>query len=163
MTMTDIPNFSAATLREAISTVFSTMVFMNTDHLAELEENLAEESCIMGSISFIGLFEGSLTVRCSMACAKDITMNLLAFDDESEMEPSDIPDAIGEVANMTMGTVKTLLYDDVGELNVSSPSVFSGKMLNNELRAGQVKLSTTVGVDDTYCLEVHMLYKNGKK
>lgn len=163
MEMIETPIFSPITLRDAVSKVFSTMVFMSTNPAASITENLSAETCIMGNIAFLGLFEGALTVRCSMACAKEITMNLLAFDDDSEMEPSDIPDAIGEVANMIMGTVKTLLYDQVGELTVSSPSVFSGMMLNNEMRAGQVRISASIGVDSTYCLEVNMIYKNGKQ
>ncbi len=151
------------TLRDATKEIFSTMIFMNVDPMAQVEENLSEESCIIGTIAFMGKYDGFLTIRCSQACAKAITMNLLALDDESEMEPSDIPDAIGEVANMVMGSVKSKLYDVVGELSVATPSVFSGRMMTPELRAGDVKLSTTVGIDEMYCFEVHFIYLDREK
>lgn len=161
--MDNVLNLKATTLQNAVNTVFTTMIFMDTDLYAQVEENLDEKSCTMGTISFVGKVDGSLTIRCSMECAKAITMNLLGLDDESEMEPSDVPDAIGEVANMIMGMVKSELYDQVEELSVSAPSVFDGKMMTNKLRSGEVQLSITLGIDDIYCFEVHIVYAMGKE
>jgi len=149
-------------LREAITEVFNTMIFMDVNPQAEMKEYLADDPCIMGSITFTGKFEGALTIRCSTSCAKAITMNLLAMEDEEEIQPFDIPDAIGEVGNMTMGMLKSRLYDQLGEISISVPTVVSGTSLTNELRAGEVKLSTTVGVGDQYCLEVNLIYMDPK-
>ncbi len=158
----DLCNPSA--LREAITEVFNTMVFMEINSSGPIEEDLGDQPCILGSVSFRGLFDGSLSISCSAACAKEITMNLLAFEDEDEMEPSDIPDAIGEVANMTMGTLKTMLYDRLGEITVSVPTVVSGCSMCNALRAGEVKLSATVAVADQYCVQLNLvhMYSGGK-
>lgn len=147
-----------STLREAVSEVFNTMVFMEISPGATMEEELQEKPCVLSSISFMGLFDGSLSICCSMECAKEITMNLLAFEDEDEMQPSDIPDAIGEVANMTMGSLKTKLYDRLGEISVSVPTVVTGASMANQLRAGEVKLSATVCLADQYCLQVNLVY-----
>ena len=146
------------TLRSSISEVFDSMIFMEVSPESDLCENLEEQYCIMGSISFTGIFEGSLSFRCSMECAKEITMNLLAFEDEEEMEESDIPDAIGEVANMTMGTIKSKLYEYMGEISVSAPTVITGAGLVNRLRAGEVKLSATLCVNGKYCIQTCLLY-----
>jgi chemotaxis protein CheX len=150
-----------STLREAAKEVFSTMVFMNIEPIAQIEENFSQEGCIIGTVAFSGKLEGALTILCGQACAKAITMNLLALDSEDQISPSDIADAIGEVSNMVMGSVKSRIYEHAGELSVSVPAVFSGKMMTPELRAGQVKISTTVALDDTYCLEVHFVYMDG--
>ena len=150
-----------STLREAISEVFSTMVFMDITP-GPIEEELDGPSCMMGTISFTGIFNGALSICCSTPCAKEITMNLLAFEDEDEMQESDIPDAVGEVSNMVMGTLKTKLYDQLGEIAVSVPTVVSGASMKNQLRAGEVKLSAAVGIADQYCMHVNLVYQVGE-
>lgn len=151
-----------STLREAISQVFTSMVFMAIDPIAPINETISKETCVCASVSFMGKFEGSLTVRGSIACAKAITINLLAFEEDDPIEQSDIADAMGEISNMIMGSIKSLAYDTVGELAVSAPTIFSGQEMVHHLRAGEACVSTTVGVDDQYCLEVHLVYINGK-
>ena len=146
-------------LRDAIAEVFNSMVFMEVSPECELVEHMdTDEESIMGTITFTGVFEGALSIRCGMECAKEITMNLLAFEDEDEMEESDIPDAIGEVSNMTMGTIKSMLYEQVGEISVSVPTVVSGSTMVNRLRAGEVKLAATVAISGQYCIQADLLY-----
>lgn len=150
-----------STLRDAVAEVFSTMIFMEIN-AGPIEEDLDGVSCIMGTISFTGIFNGSLSIYCSLPCAKEITMNLLAFEDEDEMEESDIPDAVGEVSNMVMGSLKTRLYDRLGEISVSVPTVVTGASMKNQLRAGEVKLSAAVGISEQYCMTVNLVYQAGE-
>ncbi|MBN2686171.1 MAG: chemotaxis protein CheX [Pontiellaceae bacterium] len=160
--MNDNPVCSLGTLREAISQVFTSMVFMAIDPTAPIDERIDHEKSVFASVSFMGKYDGSLTVRGSIDCAKAITANLLAFEEDDPIEQSDIADAMGEIANMIMGSIKSLAYDTVGELVVSAPTVFSGQEMIHHLRAGEACLSTTVGVDDIYCLEVHLVNLDGK-
>lgn len=150
------------TLRDAVSQVFTTMIFMAIDPTAPIDEEVQEEAGVIASVSFMGKFEGSIYLRCSLKCAKAITINLLGLDEEDEIEESDMADAMGEVANMTFGSMKSLAYEQVGELIASTPSVYTGKRMEQHLRAGETRLSTTVGVDDAYCLEIHMIYMDEK-
>jgi CheY-specific phosphatase CheX len=151
-------------LAEAITEIFNSMVFMEVGSVDGIDEDLLNEPCVMGMLSFTGAFDGSISICCSSKCAKEITMNLLAFEDEEEMESSDIPDAIGEVTNMTMGALKTRLYDQFGELAVSVPTVVRGAALLNELRAGEIKLGAKVGINDQYMIQVNFVYiKSGEK
>ncbi|MBN2163959.1 MAG: chemotaxis protein CheX [Pontiellaceae bacterium] len=154
--------FTADVLREAVNQVFTSMIFMSVDPTAPINEPVTQQTSVMASVSFMGNFEGSLTLRCSMACAKAVTANLLGFEEDEPIEQSDIADAMGEVSNMVLGSVKSATYDKVGELIASAPTVFSGDHMEHHLRAGEVRLSTTVGVDDTYCMEVHVVYIDGK-
>ncbi len=160
--MNEKPICGISTLREAISQVFTSMVFMAIDPTASIDETIDHETSVFASVSFMGKYEGSLTVRGSIDCAKAITSNLLALEENDPIEQSDIADAMGEIANMIMGSVKSLDYGTVGELAVSAPTVFSGHEMIHHLRAGEACLSTTVAVDDIYCLEVHLVYLNGK-
>ena len=155
--------FSAEILRTALDQVFTSMIFMSVDPKAPIDESINDQASVMASVSFMGNFDGSLTLRCSLDCAKAIAVNLLAMEEDEPVEQTDIADAMGEVANMTLGSVKSATYSIVGELTASAPSVFSGTHMEHHLRAGEVRLSTTVGVDDLYCMEVHVVYMDGKK
>ncbi len=79
------------------------------------------------------------------------------------MQDSDIPDAMGEVVNMTMGILKRLLYDKVGEISVSVPSVHRGASLQSQSLAGQTKLTTMVGISDRHCMAGSLVYRKAEK
>lgn len=149
-------------LREAVTEVFETMMFMDVEE-APAPELIDHQSCILGSISFKGKFDGTLNMICTLPCATSITLNVLGLDDENEIDHSDIPDAIGEVANMTMGSIKAKLYQSVGDLSVSVPMVVSGEHLETELRKGDTLLETHVLVDGIFPLGLKLVYRGGQQ
>jgi chemotaxis protein CheX len=156
--MTNLDINGARVLKEAVSEVFETMFFMDVVPLKETNENLNIAPCIMSSISFTGNYHGSMTIVCSHTCAKSIAMNVLAMEDEDEMEPSDIPDAMGEVANMTMGSTKSRLYEKMGELAVGVPMVISGEKLVNQLRENDYMDEVLVLIDGLYTMKLTLVY-----
>jgi chemotaxis protein CheX len=67
-----------------------------------------------------GEWQGAVLVQCSVGAASAITRLLLRTDD---VEPADVRDALGEVANMIGGNVKALLP---GPSRLSLPAVVEG-------------------------------------
>ena len=63
---------------------------------------------------------------------------MLCMDDCSALGDSEIIDAIGEIANMIMGGVKTRVQHEVTNIEISIPSVVHGRQLRNRLGEGTV-------------------------
>ena len=70
-------------------------------------------------------------------------------------------DAIGEVTNMVMGSVKARLNGTVGNLNVSIPTVVRGKKIENSLSDDASEVSIKVNIENEYVAEFLLLYREG--
>ena len=66
---------------------------------------------------------------------------------------------IEEIANMVMGGVKSRLLENISNLEISIPSVISGKKLKNSLGEGAEKISVKVNIEDEYVAELLLLYR----
>jgi CheY-specific phosphatase CheX len=152
----DLDINSPRILHEAACEIFETMVFMDVSRCPESDAEVAPG--VLSRVSFSGNFQGSLTMICSKECALAITMNLLALDDPSEVEDSDIPDTMGEIANMTMGAVKSRLYEKMGELSVSVPSVFCGDNMTPLLCENEQVGKAYITIDDEHQMQLHFNY-----
>ncbi len=84
----------------------------------------------------------------------------IAIDKIEEIDEEDICDAIGEIANMVMGSVKKRLAESAGNLEVSIPSVVSGRELRNNLGEGAQKASVRINIEDEYIAELSLLYQD---
>ena len=149
--------FSTALLGGATE-VFETMVFMDLEESCEPSVNIEGDS-IQGSITFSNSIEGCLTIRCGMPCAKVVAVNMLGLDACDEIDNSEICDAIGEITNMVMGSVKSRLVIDTGELQVSIPTVVCGQNLANSLGERASKVVVKVSTDEEHIIEFSFLYR----
>jgi len=129
-------------LLDSAKEVFESMVFMS---LEKCDEGLPQspDATLLGTITFTGELEGCLTVCCGMSCAKTISAGMLCMDSPDELSDDDVVDAMGEICNMVMGSVKTRLQDHVESLTISIPSVVEGR----ELRSRQTEGATRVEVN----------------
>jgi len=147
---------------EGAKEVFETMIFMDIEKSSEPEQEI-EGNTLLGSITFKGDIEGNLvgclTICCGTACAKIIALNMLGMEPADELSEEEVRDAIGEVTNMVMGSVKTRLQDSVGDLQVSIPTVISGRWLENSLGEKASKVSIKVNIEDEYPAELSLLYR----
>jgi len=116
------------TVLDAAREVFETMIFMDIEASAETNPPL-EGSTLLGSITFRGSLDGCLTICLSETCARGIAANMLGVDKPEEVDEVAIADAIGEVANMTMGSVKHRIQNTYTDIHVSIPTVIAGKQL----------------------------------
>ncbi|RKY09361.1 MAG: hypothetical protein DRP66_02420 [Planctomycetota bacterium] len=144
-------------LLESAKEIFETMVFMDLAECTEPAEN-AEDCALLGTITFKGALEGCLAFCCSVPCARAIAMNMLGIDTSEEIAEEDVCDAIGEICNMVMGSVKKRLAESAGNLEVSIPSVVSGRQLKNNMGEGSHKTTVKINIEDEYVTELSLLY-----
>ena len=113
-------------LVDATQEIFTGMVMME---IAQDGEPLAElgtmKDSITGMVGLAGTHKGMLAVHFPNSLALAITTSFLGMD-VTEMN-EDVQDAIGEIANMLGGNVKTILSDKGRDIQLSLPSTISGE------------------------------------
>jgi chemotaxis protein CheX len=139
--------------------VFETMVFMGLEESSEQSATLNEEA-LLGTITFKGKLEGCLGFCCTLQCAQIIAANMLGMDSNATLTEDDINDAIGEIANMVMGALKTRIQDGIGTIEVSIPSVVQGRQLRNSLGEGSDRVLIQGNLDG-HPAELSLLYREG--
>jgi len=149
-------------LLESAKEIFETMIFMDLTEITETGRDIEGET-LLGSITFKGGMEGCLTICCNTSCAQSITRNMLGLDTDDEITDEDTCDAIGEVSNMLMGSVKKRMADSSGDIQVSIPTVVSGKELKNNLGDAAKKISTVLNIEEEYVAELSLLYRENTK
>ena len=148
-------------LLEGAKEVFCTMISGNIES-CESDQDIEGDS-LLGSITFNGDLEGCLAICCSVPCAKTIAVNMLAMDPSEELSEEEICDALGEVTNMVMGSVKSRIQKAASDISVSIPTVVSGRDLQNSLGEGAIKALVKVKFQDEYIAELSMLYRESSK
>lgn len=145
--------------------VFETMIFMDIRQSTEQDgqETHHKSDTFLGSITFTGEIEGCLSICCSVPCAKAIAQNMLGMAQTDELGESEISDAIGEVANMVLGSFKSRIQETVGNLNVSIPTVVKGQALNARMGEDASRTVINVNIADEYGAEFSLLYRQEKK
>ena len=143
--------------------VFETMIFMDLDQCFDEEQKITDDT-LLSSITFKGDFNGCLTICCSSDCARSIGINMLGMDSGEKISREDTYDALGEVANMVMGSVKTKIQKNTGNISVSIPMVMSGReIVTNLSDVSAVKTLLRVTIDSKYIAEFCLLYKDNTK
>ena len=138
--------------------IFETMIFMDLLPTDEPDETI-EGDAVLSSITFKGDIEGCLGICCEKICAQAVTMNMLGFDSIEGIADEDICDAMGEVANMVMGSVKRRLHDTYSNLELSIPQVVNGRQLKHNLGEGTQQVTLKVKIEDEYTAEFSLLYR----
>lgn len=146
------------TVIESAKEVFETMIFMDLTEATEPDQHI-EGEVLLSSITFKGNIEGCLGICCSIPCAQAIAINMLGIDTADELTEEDTYDAIGEIANMVMGSIKSRLLEKVDNLEVSIPFVVSGRELKNNLGEKTKKIMVKVNIEDEYVAELSLLYR----
>jgi chemotaxis protein CheX len=127
--------------------VFETMIFMSLEPCSDGAAVVADDG-LLGTITFKGSLEGCVGICCSLACAKSVAANMLGMEPGAELSESEVCDAIGEVANMIMGSFKTRIIESVGDVQVSIPSVICGNRLDTMMLEGQERVYIPVMLDE---------------
>jgi chemotaxis protein CheX len=109
---------------------------------------------VSGCVQFTGAWEGAVTIECSADLARRAAATMFGVD-PAAASVADTQDAIGELANMTGGNVKSLLPEPC---RLSLPTVVEGSDYSTRLAGG--RLVTTVAFDcDGSALVVRLLQK----
>lgn len=110
---------------QAVGEIFSTMLFLDVTALSTEPTSSSEQRMLSGMIGFAGTLKGTVIIHLPKAVAIAITNAFLELDlDEVNDE---VKDAIGELANMVAGGIKYLLPEQGHDVQLSIPSVISGR------------------------------------
>ncbi len=114
-------------LWEGAAEAFETMVMLP---ISEVEADAAGaggvETSLTGSLTFGGPLQGALLVQCDLDSAGAIARSMMMMEADEEIEEGEIKDAIGEIANLVLGGLKSRVAGTVGEIKVSVPTVVKG-------------------------------------
>lgn len=116
----------ALDLAESTKTLFETMVMLDLQHTtSSLVDDTHIKTDIIGMVSFTGRYYGVIALFCSQKFSLKIATNLLMT--EVTQLTIDVKDAIGEIANMIAGAVKTKIAAYYGDMHLSIPIVIAGE------------------------------------
>lgn len=146
---------------DAAREVFETMIFMDVETDGQ-DHPPVDGPCLLGSITFKGHLEGCLAVCVGKETAERIARNMLALEPEQPISLNETCDAIGEVANMIMGSIKTRLQDAYPSIEVSIPSVITGRELRNTLGEKSERATVNATLDEKDGIEFTLLYRQSK-
>lgn len=149
-------------LIESAKEVFETMIFMDIQESTDSQQQ-TQGDLILGSITFSGDLDGCLGIQLTNTCAQAIAKNMLGMEPEENINEEDINDAIGEVANMVMGSVKARLQDDCKKIDVSIPTVVNGQKIKQNLGHEASEISVNINIEDEYVAKLSLFYKENPK
>lgn len=136
--------------------IFTTMVMMEISaDPEEISETGAFKNSITGVIGLAGTHKGILAIHIPNTMAKAITSSFLMMD-VAEIN-ADVHDAVGEVANMLGGNIKTILSENGRDINLSIPSTIAGEQYdfqpNMEMDKELIRFTSTHG---SFIVEVQL-------
>ncbi|MGD9947966.1 MAG: chemotaxis protein CheX [Desulfobulbus sp.] len=116
-------------LIESTIEIFTGMVMMDISVAGEPMHKLGSlKQSITGMVGLAGTHKGVLAVHFPKQIALDVTSSFLGMEVDELNE--DVQDAIGEIANMLGGNLKTILSDRGKDIQLSLPSTISGDEYN---------------------------------
>ncbi|MEJ5260274.1 MAG: chemotaxis protein CheX [Anaerohalosphaeraceae bacterium] len=143
---------------DAAKEVFETMIFMEIEPSAQASIDESALS-LLGTITFKGDIEGCMGINLSWPCGQTIARNMLALEPDAEVSQQEVCDAVGEVANMVMGSIKSRLQDMYPDIAVSIPTVVTGRELNSNLGEGAEKVAVPVCLNEEFTAVFILLYR----
>lgn len=114
-------------VQRATGEVFATMLGIEAvKGVAYVDESAPRPSeGVLALVGLVGQWAGSGTFSCSATAAKKIAGQMLM--QEYAAVDEEVLDAIGEVTNMVLGSVKTQLEQELGPMGLSIPTVIYGR------------------------------------
>jgi chemotaxis protein CheX len=122
-------------IRQVAGTVWSSVLGVELVPAARIPPT--PERVVSGSVQFTGAWEGAVTIECSAEFARQAAATMFGVD-PAAASLADTQDAIGELANMTGGNVKSLLPEPC---RLSLPTVVEGADITTRIPGGAVVTS----------------------
>ncbi len=115
----------AEQIAEATREIFSSMIMLEvTAKEATKRTDPAFSNSISGMVGLAGTVRGNLSIHLPATVATAVTTAFLGMEVESIDD--DVCDAIGELANMLAGAVKTAIDPSGSDIKLSMPSTVYG-------------------------------------
>ncbi|MGM0575975.1 MAG: chemotaxis protein CheX [Myxococcota bacterium] len=114
---------TTAQMHELGTSIWTTMLGVDASPRPGVSAEPASPERMTACVHITGGWSGAVTLECSRRLAREAAA--LMFDAEAAaLDPAEIEDALGELANVAGGNVKALLP---GGSHISLPSVASGQ------------------------------------
>ncbi len=137
----------------AAQEVFETRVFLDLHPVTECHRHWSGDS-VLGCITFGGAIEGCFTFSCPTEGATAIAQSMLGLSPTDTLTPREIQDAMGELTNLVMGSLKSLVVGIFGDIQFSIPTVICGQNLEHGLGEKAEVLHLGVTLSDKYPAEL---------
>ncbi len=132
---------------DATSEVFATMVFMDLTPEEVRRDGRADlDSNISSMIGLAGELKGLLAVHCPRRVALAVSGAMLGM--EMEEIDDDVKDALGEIANMVAGGLKTSLLEAGRNVELAIPTTVVGNSIRTSGFSGASTLVVPFRVPD---------------
>jgi CheY-specific phosphatase CheX len=142
---------------KSISHLFSTMLKMRLTPQDPEKEVKFDGEKIVGTVNLVGMIAGVLHVYVSVKHARLMTGSLLGVRSDQIRNLSNLDDAVGELANMLGGNLKSKLCDLGLACVLSIPSVTRGTDFQIQLPEGMVnERFVYTWQQQVICLEVSL-------
>lgn len=126
--------------------IFTSMVMMDVSASdTQVEDYSTLEKTITGVIGLAGTHKGVLAIHIPHNVAFAITSSFLGIEIEKINE--DVEDAIGELANILGGNIKSILSEKGRDIDLSLPSTVSGEEYGFQTIKGAEKTIITFDTD----------------
>ncbi len=116
----------------AVTTVFETMLNMSMKDVAVESCSFGTQPQIASAVGFTGLMSGVIYLYTTIKFANRITGGLLGLSGIEAQREDYVNDAMGEMANMVVGHVKSRLTDHGVPCVMTIPSIVRGSGLGIE-------------------------------
>lgn len=132
---------------ESTQEIFSSMIMLEVtpgDPFERSDQFLRDS--ISGIIGLAGTTKGMLAIHLPNQAAMSVTEAFLGMDVDGINE--DVRDAVGELANMLGGSLKSVLDPNGSEIQLSMPSAIHGEEYSVDCLANASTISVPFNFDD---------------
>ena len=120
--------------------VFTSMLGTELTRQGDPDESIPQPfDGVMSFVGLIGDWIGTGFFICDSAIASDVASRFLMTSFESIND--EVLDAVGEVTNIVMGSMKNRLEEDLGPLKMSTPTVVYGKNVSTRTMKNDLAMS----------------------
>lgn len=117
-------------LERATRGIFEMMVFMDVGRLDPAQFEKTDGDSLLSTITFNGQIEGCFGFCCNRASANAVAASMLSLDPDDEVAKQDVNDAMGEIVNRVMGSIKAE-EPTFRNVQVSIPTVTRGQQIEH--------------------------------
>jgi chemotaxis protein CheX len=129
-------------ITQIVQSVFDTMLGLAVEPI--VSDCAAAAGSLTAAVYYAGNWRGALLVECSMDQGAEWALRLMPL--EPPLAPDDVWDALGELANVIAGNLKSILPRGVG---LSIPSVVQGSDYSVRICGGNLFERLTFTGSDT--------------
>jgi chemotaxis protein CheX len=139
MTTDNEPTIDAAGVESIVAEIWESMLGIPVEATDATYDPGRE---LRAAVQITGGWEGAFIIECPELSARAFTAAMLGEDDLGALDPTEILDVVGELANMAGGNLKAIVAADS---RLSLPTVTAGRDLDlNVLGASEVVRSRFV-------------------